>query len=123
MKLLPLVFLGACFDYDLKGDEEPPFDDGDPDTGTVPDTDTDTTVPDELCPTEDFPPEECGVTDECHYEIGGFTPIIEWETEGEGSLALPVVADLDGDGMPEIIANFANVFTPGDLAVYHGDGS
>jgi hypothetical protein len=114
---LPLLVLAGCSDYDLTGKDEAGGHSIDDDTGT---SETDA---DDACAPADYPPEACGGNDECVWEVGGFTPIVEWDTPGENSLALPVVADLDGDGMPEIIVDFSYVWTQGTLAVYHGDGS
>ncbi len=119
MRLLPLLFLSACFDYDFTEKDDGAaagFDD----SGGDPATDTEDN---DACAAESFPPEPCGENDACDYEIGGFTPIVEWDVPGENSLALPVVADLDGDGLPEIIVDWCYVWTLGVLAVYHGDGS
>ncbi|MCB9680012.1 MAG: VCBS repeat-containing protein [Alphaproteobacteria bacterium] len=64
---------------------------------------------------------ECG-----NYEVGGFQPWVEWNgVRGKNSTALPVVADLDGDRMPEILVNVTGLL-PGDkgeLWALHGDGS
>lgn len=114
--ILP-VALFACQDYDLHGKKDDPG--HDLDTG---DTDTFDTSSDDACADEDVPAEDVALNDACHYEVGGFTPIVEWDVPGKASDALPVVGDLDGDGIPEIVVNWA-FLGPGELAAYHGDGS
>lgn len=60
------------------------------------------------------------------YELGSFTPAIEWEAgRNQAMRSQPIVADLDGDGMPEIIANITPVLLGGrgSLRVFEGDGS
>ncbi len=114
--VLPVLFCG-CQDYDLNGKQDDPgqdLDSGD-------DNPVDTTS-DDACPDDDLAAEDVALNDACHYEVGGFTPIVEWDVPGEASDALPVVGDLDGDGIPEIVVNWA-FLGPGELAAYHGDGS
>lgn len=61
------------------------------------------------------------------FVVGDFDPAIEWEGgRGKSMRALPVVADLDGDDLPEVIANLTNSLPAagkGALVVYEGDGS
>ena len=114
---LVLLGLSACQDYKLKhGEDETGHSIDDDDTSTI-----DTSV-DDACAAADLPAEDVALNDACHFEIGGFTPIVEWDVPGKTSTALPVVGDLDGDGIPEIIVNWA-FLGPGELAAYHGDGS
>ena len=116
MRLLPLLLLSACLDYDLSGkDEEPSV--GSHDSGEGPTSDTED---DAACAAERFPPEPCGTNEACDYGIGGFTPIVEEDIPGENSLALPVVPDLDGDDLPEISVDWCYVRALGTLAVYRG---
>jgi hypothetical protein len=77
----------------------------------------------ESCEVTDPGAYEAGLTDVCEYEIGGFTPVEIWQGgTGRHSMAAPAVADLDGDGMPEIIANLAGLFLgSGDLVAMRGD--
>ena len=104
--LLPLLLLG-CNDYDLSKRG------GGPERLDAPDACDDSVVP----------PEDCGATDACVFAVGSFTPVVEWEVPGTNALALPVVGDLDGDGMPEIVVNEGGVFGAGILVAYRGDGS
>jgi hypothetical protein len=120
------LLLISCSDYKLAYEENntPGGDDtaaGSDDTDTPP-------VPEE-CESASWPAEAVGLSDQCPVEPkGGFTPIVEWESgAGYNCTALPVVADLDGDGLPEIIYNrtdFLAVFGgTGTLVALRGDGS
>lgn len=116
--------LTGCIEYDLGRDEDPVVD---------VDTDVDSESPkpdgygDSLCADHTFDKVEVGVGDVCEFGIGDFHPTVEWEGgKGKNSTALPVVADLDGDGRPEVLVNETAGISPsakGDLAVYHGDGT
>ena len=80
----------------------------------------------ETCSPPEVLAEELGIGDSCPVEpIGGFTPIVEWSYgEGKGCLSLPIVADINLDGAPEIILNVTGLFnSPGELVVLNGDGS
>ncbi len=114
----PFAFLLGCVDYDLTAKDE---DATGMDSGADP---TETAEPDlsRTCPLETFAPEAVAPSDVCNYAIGGFEPVVEWEITGKSSTALPVVADIDGDGLPEIVVVWSS-FLSGSLAVYHGDGS
>ncbi len=123
--LASLAFLAACSDYNLQGSQDKGGDGLPPDTGE-PATDTGIADPGPTCPDEDWPAEEVGVGDSCPSEPeGGFTPVVEWTYgAGSGCLSLPTVADINFDGMPEIIVNLTDLFnSPGTLAVVEGDGS
>jgi hypothetical protein len=117
LALLGGPLLAACVDYDLnnKDTDRPAADD----SGPVGDTDP---AGDGACPLVDHPPEAVAPNDSCDYAVGGFEPIVEWDIPGKSSTALPVVADLDGDGLPEIVVVWST-FTSGSLGVYHGDGT
>lgn len=104
---LALAALSACSDYHLS----------DP-NGTV-------SAPGE-CPQVPADPVPSPASESCAMPTGTFTPIVEWSAgAGENSTALPVVADLDHDGMPEIIGNFVHSLFGGrgQLVVLRGDGS
>ncbi|MDP2309631.1 MAG: VCBS repeat-containing protein [Pseudomonadota bacterium] len=116
--LFSLALLGACSDYDLTGKDENP--DGGQDSGG---TDTRDTDGGSSCELRDFPAEAVPANDACDFEIGGFEPVIEWSVPGKWSTALPVVGDLDGDGLPEIVAIWSGIFTSGTIEAWHGDGS
>ena len=82
-------------------------------------------IPDE-CSLPETPSEELGIGDSCPTAPeGGFTPVVEWSYGDEkGCLSMPVVADIDLDGAPEIILNTTSAFNaPGELTVLKGDGS
>ncbi len=116
--LIPLSLLAACQDYDLNGkDTDPGGSSHDHDT-------TDTGVDDgDACPTLSSDPEAVAPNDACDFAVTSFDPVISWQVE-ENSLALPAVGDIDGDGIPEIVAVFDDgLLGPGRLAAYHGDGS
>ena len=79
------------------------------------------------CDLEEIFPEEVASIDTCADLPGGFVPIVEWGAgEGMSSRGVPAVADLDGDGLPEIIANFtAGILPgadPGEIYVFSGTG-
>lgn len=113
--MLALALVG-CQDYGIKGQDDGAT--GTDDTGSPgPDT-----ASDEACADDAAPAEATPLNDACYFEVGGFTPVVEWDVPGTRSDALPVVGDLDGDGVPEIVVNWATL-GPGELAAYHGDGS
>lgn len=115
---LLLALLGACSDYDLTGKDEDPdpgMDSGGTDT---PDTDDAS-----ACDLREFPPEAVAANDDCDFAVGGFEPVIEWSVPDKWSTALPVVGDLDGDGLPEIVAIWSGIFSSGEIEAWHGDGS
>ncbi len=123
--LLLLSTLLACSDYDLKrgGDGSGG---GEAADSAAPDGDTASPGAD-ACGLSLPDVREVGATDVCEYAIGGFEPVEVW-TAGSGlvSTASPAVADLDGDGVPEIIAAFYGPFelltgSSADLYVLRGD--
>ncbi len=80
------------------------------------------------CDLDEIFPEENVPVDSCAEVPGGFVPVVEWGAgDGMSSRAVPAVADLDGDGIPEVIANFTPGFLPGtttgNLVILNGDGS
>ncbi|MES2643066.1 MAG: VCBS repeat-containing protein [Myxococcota bacterium] len=116
--LFLLAILGACSDYDLTGKDENGGDGMD--SGG---TDTPDSASDGACALRDFPPEAVNANDDCDFEIGGFEPVIEWSVPGKWSTALPVVGDLDGDGLPEIVAIWSTILSSSGIEAWHGDGS
>lgn len=116
-----LLIVGACSEYTLGGDKDPATDPDDTDVGYG------------LCGFNNGP-RTTETLDACETNALplGFQPWVEW-TGGradQNCSATPVVADLDGDGMPEIIVNLHyNIFAAlskgekGELWVYRGDGS
>lgn len=79
------------------------------------------------CGLDTIYPDEQSPVDECPQEPGTFVPIVEWGAgTGKSSRSVPAVADLDGDGLPEVIGNFTAQLLPGglgELTVLHGDGT
>ena len=122
---LAMASTAGCQDYNLnkKGETTARVDDSGATGTTVGDT-ADTEM-NPVCPSVDYPAEERGVDDVCAGEPpGGFTPIIEWtHGAGAGCLSQPIVADLDQDGVPEVIYNsLPTLFNPpGHLTVVRGD--
>ncbi len=119
----------ACIDYSF-GDKDGIFGGGD--TGNSAE-ETLNWPPDSECVIELPSPSDVGVTDSCSYEVGAFNPIAEW-TAGTGlySWSAAAVADLDGDGVPEVITTFADslfgfggfsLLGTSTLTVLNGDGS
>ena len=112
----------ACSDYDLKRDADATGDTGlgeeGGDGGGEPwegESTCELTTPDDR---------DVGVNDTCSYEIGGFTPVATWSGgSSKYSRSTPSVADIDGDGLPEILVNITGIFSDGELLVTHGDGS
>lgn len=97
--------------------------------GTVDTEDTfdpeigETGYPDDgTCEAKDFPAEAVAKSDVCdEYEIGQFEPEVKWEVDGYCA-SQPLVGDLDGDGMPEVIINrLPFILSTGDIYVYRGD--
>jgi hypothetical protein len=86
---------------------------------------TTATTPPDTCAALDEPAAPADIGDPCS-PPGGFEPIIEWSYgANKSSRATVGVADLDGDGMPEIVANITGLLpqSSGDLVAVHGDGT
>lgn len=113
---LLFVFSLACSDYKLN-----PGKDGNTGT-TTPTTPTEGTPPGECSP-DRFPAEEVGLDDTCPREPeGGFVPVRKWGYGSKSCTAQPIVGDLDGDGMPEVVINESGlVLSKGSLVVLNGD--
>ena len=127
-RVIPLlVLLWGCSDYELGAVGEG-VGGGDDTAGPGGDDVGEDASPGE-CALEAWPAVEVGLTDTCpEAPEGGFTPIVEWETGASyNCTALPVVADLDGDGAPEILYNRTDWLAffggKGVLVAVRGDGS
>ena len=118
-RLLPTLLLLGCQDYNLKKNEET--------TGLGTDTNgTDPTDPvtGDACPPLTADPEAVAPNDACDFEVSGFEPVVAWDVPNRRSDALPVVGDIDGDGLPEIVVIWNDgLLGPGSIDVLHGDGS
>lgn len=109
--------LTACSDYKLNPG-------GDGNEGTT--TPTTEGTPPESCAPSAFPAEEIGLDDTCPREPeGGFVPVRKWGYGSKSCTVQPIVGDIDGDGMPEVIINETGmVLSKGTLIVLNGeDGS
>ncbi len=124
-----LALAPACIDYSFGGKDDEGG--GDADTGFA--QETVDWPPDSECEVELPSPSDVGVTDQCSYEVGAFNPIAEW-TAGPGlySWSAAAVADLDGDGAPEVVTAFADslfgfggfdLMGTATLYVLEGDGT
>ncbi len=123
--LLPLLLIG-CSDYKISNTDDNLGGDA---TATAAADDIGDSAAPAACEASTWPAEDIGFTDTCPAEPkGGFTPIVEWDAgAGYNCTALPVVADLDGDGLPEILYNRTDFWSffggTGTLVALHGDGS
>jgi hypothetical protein len=120
LALIMVLLATGCQEYNLRGDKAEPH-------ATVVDTVDTGPVYTGDCPLDGRDAEEVGEDDYCFLTAatGGFEPVVEWTAgEGRNSNATVAVADLDGDGLPEIVANFTGWMpaSPGDLVVLSGDG-
>lgn len=99
--LLALMAL-ACQDYNLNGGTD--LQGGDDTADTSDGIGGNGDVPAE-CRANNWEPLEIGRSDLCPEAIPpGFTPEVEWDLDvGGGCMSLPIVADLDGDGMPNVL--------------------
>lgn len=115
--MLSIALVAACQEYTIDKPAQ------DVDLGTI-----DSDVALGICGAEFQAPTVQPLPGCTPYEVRGFHPSVEWHGGmGRNSNALPAVADLDGDGLPEIIANTTagGVFGAGkgQLWAMHGDGS
>lgn len=121
-----IVLAAACQEYDFgKHDKSN-------DTNTGEDTDYSDAWDDIQCQDAVTEDRDVGVTDTCDFKIGGFEPVVRWEAgKGMSAHAQPVVGDLDGDGMPEIVVAMEDKFieipnafgVTGELVALRSDGS
>ncbi len=120
------LLLVACTEYDL-GRDEPKPDKGEETGDPVDPEETDgpeDTGERSWCDLDDLSAQEVGAGDNCATgEPGPFEPIVEWSAGSSSCTALPVVADLDRDGLPEILVNEGYTMGAGTIKVYAGDGS
>jgi len=118
-RLLLLLPLAGCQDYNLDGlKDRTGVDSGTSDSTDVPTDDG------EACPTLRADPVPVTPNDACHFEVSSFEPVVAWDVPGRRSNALPVVADIDQDGMPDIVAIWNELLLgPGSIEVLRGDGS
>jgi hypothetical protein len=96
------------------------------DSGSIIETDADVPSDPGECSVPSLPREEIGIGDSCpEVPVGGFDPIVEWTFgANKGCLSLPVVADINKDGMPDVLINLTDMFLgAGTLSVVSGDGS
>jgi len=132
MRLMTLValLLPACSEFALYGEKKPS--DGDSDSAVHETGDSEGPTIERTCPDWDFSPEAVGLSDSCPFgHTGTFNPIIEWEfAPGDYNRSTVAVGDLDGDGVPEIVATVSQglgilglLFGVGELWVERGDGS
>ncbi|MED5374209.1 MAG: VCBS repeat-containing protein [Myxococcota bacterium] len=121
--MLLAVLALACNDYRLVGNND--NNGGNDDTASGDDTGLIADLPEE-CKPGNWEPMQIGTSDQCPDELPpGFTPEIEWEMNASGGcLSLPVVADLDGDGLPNVLVLVNDGFSsPATLYNEAGDGS
>jgi hypothetical protein len=116
--LLAVGLQTGCSEYGLKGQK--PSEPG----GDDPPLDTDLPDIPEDCELDLPAADELGSGSNCSAgTTGGFTPVVEWTAGNQGCLAMPVVADLNGYGLPEVLVNESVGLGKGTMRVYEGDGS
>ncbi|MFT7520501.1 MAG: hypothetical protein ACI9MC_002650 [Kiritimatiellia bacterium] len=104
--LLSALSLSACSDSHLRVQVTPP--------GVPPECEIEVPTTDQVAP-----------IDTCVDDPGSFNPVVEWQAgKGKSCQSAPAVADLDGDGKPEVIANFTGLVPTGGGSIYvmSGDG-
>ena len=125
-RLLVILLLTACSDYNINNKDHVNAAAGD-DSGESVAGGEDSGEPpvDAVCEPTEHAGEVRGIDDTCGAPpAGGFSPITEWSHgTGTGCLSQPIVADIDQDGMPEVIINRLPSFLnpPGHLVVLRGD--
>ncbi|MCP4808016.1 MAG: VCBS repeat-containing protein [Proteobacteria bacterium] len=88
----------------------------------------------DACPIEDAPVVAIDVDESCAFDAlpGGFDPVVEWRWEGslgapghDDVMMMPVVGDVDADGLPEVVftSYAANQYgSAGALHILEGTG-
>ncbi len=120
MRTFPLLFaLVGCSDFNLEGTTDKAGVDSHGGDGEF-DPETEDLG---ACEPDEFVGEDVVLGDTCHYEIGGFEPVVAWEA-GNASCSVPAVGDIDSDGMPEIVVVDGYVLnSKAELTAYRGDGT
>jgi hypothetical protein len=125
-RILPLLLLAACTEYDLHRDDDV---DDKLDDSTWQPGDSETSS-DAICDDPGRSSGSVSIDEECYQEaqVGTWTPVLEWNQPAPGpAYTTPVVGnltdddrdgDVDDDDMPDIVV--AN--TVGELWVLSGDG-
>ncbi|MDP2315426.1 MAG: VCBS repeat-containing protein [Pseudomonadota bacterium] len=143
MRLISLVLLAACSDYDLskttdRGGREEDSGSGGPDTAGDEEPYPEDTDPN-VCEPREIAARAIAQNDECYSEgptVGSFTPVVEWtkdrwsvDTSSNNVMMMPAVGSLtddDGDGdadaddVPDIV--LITYGSAGTLRVVSGDG-
>ena len=126
MKKTSIVLLLSfgCSEHSLISKKTPEEDNQQPETEA--EVSAEPEVEPQNCDTPEIAAEEIGIGDSCPTTPpGGFNPVVEWSYgQNEQCLALPIVVDLNGDGLPEVLLNLTDIFySPGKLVALNGDGS
>lgn len=122
--LLLVGFAFGCSDYKLFPDKDDE-NGGRDDTGSTGGGDSGGVIAIGDCSVEADAGAFQGVGDTCETPPeAGFTPVVEWKyAPNAGCTSQPIVADVDGDGAPEVLVNITPFIGNGQLNVFKGDGS